>query len=244
MSSYTYLTPMHVLTHTTPIHVLMNTHAHFHYPREIPAVHTVAIHTSLVHMPGVRSHKQVTYLHHVPTYSTFTHCLPLPASTLPSTQTFPNRRPHGHAPRTHSHPPAPTLHAAPWGALHPPLPRPGAEKGGFVRRGGGQGLGACMECSGHSQASWNRQWRPVLIDHKRDWTPKGPFAFAFSPPRSPRPAPNVWARPAQVTTAEPNSVSKLYSTDNLFRPVGHPACSASPTPCGLTETPHTPAGQI
>lgn len=54
----------------------------------------------------------------------------------------------------------------------------------------------------------------------------------------------LWACPAQESPDKSNSVSKPNSTDNLFRTIAHPVCSASLTPHGLTQMLHTPAGQI
>lgn len=80
------------------------------------------------------------------------------------------------------------------------------------------------------------------------WTEKG-----TGPQRAPCPISSLealsqtsvpWACPVQRSPDESNSVSKVNSTDNLFRPIGHPACSASLTPRGLTQTLHTPTGQI
>lgn len=116
----THITPIHDLVgkHTSdPIHSLhTHTHTHFYHLHEPHTVHTVTIYTSLVPMPGVRAHKQMTYLHHVHTYSTFTHCLPHLASTLPSTQTFPNRRPHSVCPAHTLTPSCSHPHVSPRGA--------------------------------------------------------------------------------------------------------------------------------
>lgn len=92
--------------------------------------------------------------------------------------------------------------------------------------------------------------RPLRVDGGGiyRWFKKG-LDPKESPPqltasRSSQPARPLWACPAQGSADESNSVSKLNSTDNLFKPIGPLACSASLTPHGLTQTLYTSAGQI
>lgn len=119
--------PIHVLVHTSHPYITLFVHTHhtpyisLHTYTFLPSarantLHTVTIYTSLVHMPGVRSHKQMTYLHHVHTYSTFTHRLPLLAGPLASTQTFPNRHPHSVFPAHTLTPSCSHPHVSPRGA--------------------------------------------------------------------------------------------------------------------------------
>lgn len=106
-TSHPYMT-LFVHTHHTPY--IPHTHTYFYHLHEPHKLHTVTIYTSLVHMPGVGSHKQMTYLHHVHTYSTFTHCLPLLASIFsPAHRLSQTGAPTACALHTLSHPPAPPL---------------------------------------------------------------------------------------------------------------------------------------
>lgn len=177
----------------------------------------MVIYTSLSHTCGIRSHKPVTLLHRVYIYSHL-HSLSPSLRILPQTGA---RSPPLCSLHKHTLPLTPSmLHH---GELsHPLLPELGAEGGGP----------RCQD--GLLRAP------PFTDGSQRDWTPKSalpsrPLA-AFGRPSALR------ACPARGSPDEGNSVSKLHSTDNLFRPIGHPACSASLTPHGLTQTLYTPLG--
>lgn len=147
-----------------------------------------------LHMPRVRSQKRVTCLHQVHTYSTFTHCRPS-RQPSPSTQTFPNRRPHSHVPCTHSHPPAPTLHIAPWELLSPTAPCAGCREGRTPGKEWGPGPGhpdgvlrtqpGCLELMGGA----------FTDGPTKGPDPKVPPSL-FSPPPNPQPAPHAVGTPS------------------------------------------------
>lgn len=193
-------------------------------------------------MARVRSHKRVTCLHQVHTYSTFTHCLPFPPALSQHTD-FPKQAPtqpcspHTLTPSS-SHPPRSTTGAP---ATHCSLRW--VPRGRTREKEWGPGPGH-PDGVLRTQPGCRELMVGAFIDGpKRDPTSKCPLPFSpllltLNQPHT------LWARPVQGSTDESNSVSKLNSTDNLFRPIGHPACSASLTPRRLTQMLHTPAGQV
>lgn len=152
-----------------PIHACAHAHTHFHQLCEPHTLQTATI-TSLLHRSGVRSHKQVTHLHHVHTYSTFTHCLS-PSPALSPTHRLSQTSTHTSVSSAHRHCPR-TLHVASWGALPTHCSLSWAPRVGMSEEDQRRG----PSCSDMLR-TWPGLLRHLLMGQKRVGSPKAPFLF-------------------------------------------------------------------